>query len=347
VTTKASIENALNWLCLAQDVTRSGGFSRAYSLIKGWDLPYPETTGYIVPTFLSMNQHFPDLRLAERAWRAGVWLTEVQFESGAICSRNYQPGNTTPSVFNTGMVLHGWVSLLQQHEDERIRASAARAVDWLIAQQEKDGSWMKNAFNGIAHTYYTMVDWALIRYSFLTNGDDARAVAIRHLDWTLRNQRENGWLDRCWFNTGDAVTTHTISYTTQGLVECGTILKKHDYVEAALRTAAPLRHYFDSAGKIPGTFDEEWKPTASWECCTGNAQTSLVWQALGSATGDESWADAATRLNARMLHYQKVSSKFAGIDGAIPGSWPIQGNYDQFSFPNHAAKFHIDALSNG
>ena len=45
----------MDWLCEAQDRSRSadGGVARDYSLVKGWATSYPETTGYIVPTFIA------------------------------------------------------------------------------------------------------------------------------------------------------------------------------------------------------------------------------------------------------------------------------------------------------
>lgn len=343
--TLVAICAALKWLCAAQDAVEGGGISRAYSLRAGWELPYPETTGYIIPTLLEMDERFPELNLGERAWRAGRWLAEVQFESGAICSKQHRPGNIKPSVFNTGQVLHGWVSLLEVRDDEQIRNAARKAVDWLIQEQEPDGSWVKSAFLGRAHTYYTMVDWALLRYAKLTGDECARITAIQHLDWTLRNQRENGWYDFCDFGAGEAVLTHTISYTTQGLVESGRLLGENRYIESAVRGTERLRECFEATGKLPGTLDEHWQATADWECCTGSAQTSLVWQALADATGDKSWNESASNLNRHLLGFQKVHCRTPGIDGAIPGSWPITGNYDPLNFPNHAAKFFIDALS--
>ena len=343
-TSDASIHAAANWLCAAQDVTGEGGFARAYSLPNGWQLPYPETTGYIIPTLLALNGRFPDFHLAGRAWSAGAWLAHVQFPSGAICSKQHRPGNTKPSVFNTGMVLHGWVSLLEQKPDDRLREAASRAVTWLLREQEPDGSWQKNAFNAIPHTYYTMVDWALIRYAALARDERARAAAVKHLEWTLRQQRPNGWFDRCWFDPGEAVTTHTLSYTTQGLVESARLLDEKKFAEAARRATEPLRCHFEQYGTLPGTFDENWRPTARWECCTGNAQTSLVWQALGRFTGEKKCLEGAQSLNRRLLQYQKVNCRVPGINGAIPGSWPIHGAYDRHAFPNHAAKFHLDAL---
>jgi len=133
------VYSALKWLCAAQDKVKGGGISRAYSLRLGWELPYPETTGYIIPTFLALAGRYPELQLGKRAWRAGRWLAEVQFESGAVCSKQRRPGNTKPSVFNTGMVLHGWISLLETRNDEQIRNAARKAVDWVIQEQETDG----------------------------------------------------------------------------------------------------------------------------------------------------------------------------------------------------------------
>jgi hypothetical protein len=336
---------ALKWLCAAQDAGKAGGFARAYSLRWGWELPYPETTGYIIPTFLNLAERHPELGLVERACQAGRWLAEVQFESGAICSKQHRPGNAKPSVFNTGMVLHGWTSLLETQPEGQIANAARKAVDWLIGEQEKDGAWVKNAYHNRPHTYYTMVDWALLRYARLMRDDRAHGTAVKHLDWTLRQQRKNGWFDLCEFGEGEAVTTHTISYTTQGLVESGRLLDDNRYIESAMRGTLMLRKCFETAGKLPGTLNEQWQPTANWECCTGNAQTSLVWQALSAVTADVSWTQAAEKLNRHMLQYQKLDCKNPAVAGAIPGSWPISGGYDPYSFPNHAAKFHADALS--
>jgi hypothetical protein len=58
-----------------------------------------------------------------------------------------------------------------------------------------------------------------------------------------------------------------------------------------------------------------------------------------------SWKQIAEKLNRHMLQYQKIHCKNPAVEGAIPGSWPIGGGYDSLNFPNHAAKFYVDALS--
>ena len=45
---------AAEWLERAQSTTGDGGVSGRYRLDSGWTSSYPETTGYIVPTFLRL-----------------------------------------------------------------------------------------------------------------------------------------------------------------------------------------------------------------------------------------------------------------------------------------------------
>ena len=57
----AVVDAAIEWLCAAQDRSKSndGGVARDYSLLADWASSYPETTGYIIPTFLA---HWPSAK---------------------------------------------------------------------------------------------------------------------------------------------------------------------------------------------------------------------------------------------------------------------------------------------
>src|SRR5688572_17449728 len=48
-----SLAGAYGWLCRAQDATPDDGVSGWYHLVRGWSPSYPETTGYLIPTFLT------------------------------------------------------------------------------------------------------------------------------------------------------------------------------------------------------------------------------------------------------------------------------------------------------
>ena len=75
---------ALDWLCRAQDVTGSGGVSAGYHLARGWKPAFPETTGYIIPTFLAAADRFGGKDYRQRAVRMGDWEIDIQLDSGAV-----------------------------------------------------------------------------------------------------------------------------------------------------------------------------------------------------------------------------------------------------------------------
>ena len=65
-TDKDHLYAAAAWLERAQDATQDGGVSGRYRLDSGWSSSYPETTGYIVPTFLKLSGEFREPRYHHR-----------------------------------------------------------------------------------------------------------------------------------------------------------------------------------------------------------------------------------------------------------------------------------------
>lgn len=130
---------AMDWLCRAQDVTGCGGVSGGYHYHDGWQPPYPETTGYIIPTFLRYAAFNGDESYIERAVRMGDWELEIQLPSGAV--RGGIGTNDYPIVFNTGQVILGWTSLYGETKESRFLNAAIRAADWLLSIQDPDGKW--------------------------------------------------------------------------------------------------------------------------------------------------------------------------------------------------------------
>src|SRR2546421_12534571 len=60
---------AAEWLEAAQEAGGDGGVSGRYRLDRGWTSSYPETTGYIIPTFLALAVELKSPRFFERAQR--------------------------------------------------------------------------------------------------------------------------------------------------------------------------------------------------------------------------------------------------------------------------------------
>ncbi len=65
---------AARWLETAQDAMSDGGVCGMYHLSTGWSSSYPETTGYIIPTFLDLAKELKNQRFVERAKRAVDFL---------------------------------------------------------------------------------------------------------------------------------------------------------------------------------------------------------------------------------------------------------------------------------
>ena len=67
------IMSAMNWLSLAQKTGKDDGVSIRYSLFRGWESSYPETTGYIIPTFLNYHKLTENSSFAEKAIKMADW----------------------------------------------------------------------------------------------------------------------------------------------------------------------------------------------------------------------------------------------------------------------------------
>ena len=96
---------------LVRSVRPGGGSAAYFSPLAGWSRPYPETTGYLIPTLLRLGQEYPADGGENAALRAGRWLLEIQRPEGAWNGGLHPPrGGGKPSVFNTGQVLDGMLA---------------------------------------------------------------------------------------------------------------------------------------------------------------------------------------------------------------------------------------------
>ena len=79
---EAHLRGAIDWLCHAQDVRNgapdAGGVSAGWSFEDGWLPGYPETTGYIIETFVAAAAILKRPELVERAGRMIDWELSIQ-----------------------------------------------------------------------------------------------------------------------------------------------------------------------------------------------------------------------------------------------------------------------------
>jgi len=347
------LDAAMQWLCRAQDATPDDGVSRSHALRhmrahgrSGWLPSYPETTGYIIPTFLAYASLTGKRDYRDRAVRMARWEADIQMENGAVQGGviGFPP---TPAIFNTGQVLFGWAAAFRETREEAFLNSARRGADFLVAAMDSDGGWRRHgsqyARAGV-NVYDARTAWGLLEAYGITNDIAHRDAVVRNLEFVLTKQRSNGWFEECCLDDNTRPLLHTIAYTMEGLLEAGVSLGDERFTSAARQAADALLARQLPNGSLSGRFDSEWNGTATWSCLTGDAQTAIVWLRLHELTDDARYLQAARRMNRYLSTTQNLDAADPGIRGGIKGSQPIWGEYGPYEYLNWAAKFFADSL---
>jgi hypothetical protein len=351
---KEHLDAAISWLCKSQDVTKFGGCSGVYTFEDGWTLPYPETTGYIIPTFIYYSELTKNKEYMERAKRMGDWEISIQFTSGAV--RGGVGINEYPIVFNTGQVMLGWVALYKKTKIDKYLNAAVKAAEWLVGNMDDDGKWSKNTFNKIPHAYNVRVTWALLEVAKLKSNSSFQEAGVRNIRWVLAQAKTNAWFDHMGFTQTEEPLTHTIAYTLRGLLECSSLVDenlKNEILSLVVKATDQIKNKYKSIqsggpdtsrGFLPGTFNSEWDSKATYTCLTGDVQMAIIWMKLYKIFGDKSSLEIALKNIEQVKSTQNLTSKNEGIRGGVAGSYPIWGKYTNFGYPNWAAKFLSDAI---
>ena len=344
-----AIREGLDWLGRAQDAstTADGGVSRDYSLRTGWSPSYPETTGYIIPTMLEQARLRSDDALRDRARRMLDWLVSIQLPCGGFQGGTIGQTPVVPVTFNTGQILLGLAAGVSEFGDA-YRPAMCAAADWLSTSQDPDGCWRRHptpfAMPG-EKAYETHVSWALIEAERQAPGRGYAEAALRNTRWALTHQRPNGWFDHCCLGeSSEAPHTHTIGYVLRGLLEVARFHRDPELLAAARTTADGLLPTIRADGALPGRLDAEWRAAAEWTCLTGNVQIAHSLLIMHQQGAPRAYRDAAFALNGSVRRTLTRNDP-PEVRGAIRGSFPIDGEYCPFSYPNWATRFAVDSFS--
>jgi hypothetical protein len=339
------MEACIDWLVSAQDNMRDDGFG-SYHLIEGWTTSYPETSGYIIDSLVSFAKQNDRPDLIERCVKCADWLLKIQKPSGGWQSMTI--GHQRPEVvFNTGQVLRGLYAVYLQSGNKKYLESCEKAINWLCDIQEEDGAWRKHAFMNVERVYDSYVDAPMLNVNTSSNDSRFAEKAIKNLDWIVTNkQSENGWFSDCdnTLHKNDKPILHTIAYTIDGLLDSAKLTGNQSYFDAAVKPARKLLEVYLETGKLNGRYDASWKGSEN-VILTGCAQISVCWLKIYQENNEPSFLEGANKLiNVLLAAQQRTFSGSESIKGALSGSYPIWGRYENFSFPNWATKYLLDAL---
>lgn len=326
----------------------NGGSSAHYSRIKGWSAPYPETTGYIIPTLLDASSQLNDANLASQAIKLGEWLLDLQNVDGWWPGGLYT-GNSplNPSVFNTAQILDGLVSLYHFTKHEKWLKAADRGSIWLAKNVDAAGLWkIGNYREGVNPSYYTQVTRPMLQAWEITSNDDVKNAALRALRRILALRTDKGVFSGWGFDENKPAFTHTIAYTLRGFIESAIMLNDwQEFGEPCLTALNRLARKADfNQGKLPGAYYEDWRAVNWYSCLTGNVQVALCLLQIEQKQPDLRLVNSAAKLVDYVCSCQNITSSNHNIRGAVAGSSPLIGRYMFMRYPNWAAKYHADAL---
>ena len=342
---------AADWLMRAQSASPDDGVSLGYfpcDMAGGWFPSYPETTGYIIPTLFDYATTYGNAAARQRALAAAAWECAVQMASGAVqggpvCA----PDRQCAAVFNTGMVLQGWSAAWRASGEQRFLDSAVRAAEFLVNDMDSEGHLRTHGpfvSQTRIKTYNILCGWGLVRAG--QDAKDGRFIdaASRMADATCSQQLPNGWFENNDLEDPTRALTHTIGYTLQGLVEIGAELGRRELIDAARRGVEAIIPRIGANGYLAGRFDRNWRAASRSCCLTGSAQLAIVMYRLDELDGTSDFRPSADKLVDFLKAVQRLDCADVNANGAIPGSFPIFGEYMTAGYPNWATKYFLDAV---
>jgi len=234
-------------------------------------VPYPEVTGYFIPTLLRWGRR-------DLATRYARWLVSIQNADGSWSDAH----GHSPYTFDSAQVLKGLASLVDAMPE--LKQPILRGCDWVLTQIEPSGRvatpdkshWNLGGGRVVpegVHLYALEPlrtageKWNIPRYRDAVDG--ALAYYVR-----------DGELTR--FDT----LSHFHAYVLDGLIELGA-------TELAAAAMQPLAELQASGCVIPAY------PAATWTCATGLFQYAVIWYKLGQRElADRAFADGCALQNA-------------------------------------------------
>jgi hypothetical protein len=335
-----------DWMSLAQDRSASadGGVARSFDLLRGWETSYPETTGYIVPTFIDGAQALARPDLLDRARRMADWLVAIQLPDGGFQGGRIDSQPVVAVTFNTGQILLGLAAA--EARFGTYGAAMRKAADWLVKTQDDDGCWRRHPTPFAAageKEYETHVAWGLFEAARIDGTRGYGEAGLRNVRWALGSQRPDGWLPKCCLDDPSRPLTHTIGYALRGVLEAHRYQPHADLLDAARRIADGLLRSTGPDGELPGRLLPGWKAAVPWVCLTGVAQVAICWMMLFELLGERRYLDAAWRANAYLRRTIRLDGP-ADIRGGVKGSFPVEGEYGRYQYLNWASKFLADSL---
>ena len=340
------LELTAEWLMRSIEKGR-GGSCAFFSPLLGWSKPYPETTGYLIPTLISISNALDDHKYSAAALMIGQWLLDIQSQNGSWHGGLYPSASSEGSVFNTGQILKGMMALFHLTGDHVFLSAADRGANWLASGVDGYGLWPASDYRASeTPSYYTHVAWPMLEVWKSTQSASQRTAAERFLDMALERKLSNGAIAQWGFDDQGSAFTHNIAYTIRGFQESSRLIG--DYSKYGRPMEEILEFFVKkselSNGRVSGEFDESLAGVKKYVCLTGNAQLAVCILLMEQQKSDLRLVNAASKMIDFIGSVQAKGQFVKSIRGGVAGSYPLWGRYMFMRYPNWSAKFYCDSL---
>jgi hypothetical protein len=346
------LKAAISWLLNANDKVHQKGIPGFYSLVEGWYSSYPETTGYLIETFLNYYHQSKDENILNLAIKMADWEIDIQLPSGAVRGFCLKSGlSEKPMIFDSGQVIIGWNALYKFTKDTKYLESSIRAAHWTATNQNHQCLWDKFVYKNHCGTYFSRVAFALIETAILSNREDLFSTGTKFMNWVLSQQNENGYFDNVGFLPEKMSFIHNISYTLEGLILTASTANilipelTDKYFKSVEITLDSLLSIFSKHQTFYGEYKNDWTATSKqYIGLPGLAQIAWCYFRMFQVTNKNAYFTTANELIRIIKKTQILDTKNKSIYGGIFGSFPIWGKYQRWRIVSWGAKFFIDAL---
>ena len=243
-----SYEGALNWL-VTHRVSGAG-----VAVTDTNHEPYPEVTGYIVPTLLDCGERELAIDLAR-------WLISIQQPEGGFVGPD---GRGEPYLFDTAQVMRGLLAVVDYLPDAAV--ALRRAADWMLATTDEAGVIRPKPDSAWSREYAGHISENIHIYALTPLLEAGRLLGEqRYIDCVERSI--------AYYTVKPDITrfrflTHFYGYVLEALVDLG-------HTQLARQGLQEIMEIQTRQGAIPAV------PGAKWICSPGQAQLAIVGYKLG------------------------------------------------------------------
>lgn len=358
---------AIDWWQNSHIALEGKGFPTKFNVLHSFGLgpSYPETTGYTLNTLLTLLRNrpfdFDEAVVTSMLRNSFNWLAEIQFDNGAWTGGHAALHNYgRPSIFNTGQILLGMVDCLESFQSrtvpmeafedidlEQLANSCRKAAHFLRDEMEHSGAFATtHDFIGKPLTYYCRSMYGALRVGIVLKDDELLKAIRPHYNWVLSQQENNGWIND-WGFEPDWAVMHRISYTLRGMVEAAICYQDDRYFNL-VKTGVDFLLQIDKKGfRYPGLIPSYVSREGKFRneiCLTGLSQLAIVLAKLPDEHRKEGYNDLFTQIVDQTKCFQTRGFKNPLMNGALPGSYPLNGKYKSYDLLEWATKFFADSI---